>query len=182
MSNYGVKYNKKYISGENMNINITKDKTRILIRDKGKNIDEEKLNKYRIEKTEGGQLFVLEVGNKEEFIEKWNIIQTVSKNISEIEVLVLHDYDVTSEVAEDIYLGINNLFGSKFSYKGFYLSKIEYYVEKEYLYSVEIESNFAENLNIEIGRFVYQEDKIEVILNEINEIFNDVIKKLKEAL
>lgn len=143
-----------------------------------KNTTKEVINQYNFNVIDG-KLLIGKVDGKNDLIKKWEKINDIADTDG---VLLTRSFNIKVADNEITYEKVNSLFTPQFECKEFSLSKIEFYIEKTYLFSITFEYDYGSNINIKIDRFISDENEIELTFMEGDQILKDITKRLKETL
>lgn len=160
-------------------MNIIEEKSSIMFKYIEKDTTKEVIDQYDFRVIDG-KLLIGKVDGKNDLIEKWNQINNIADTDGAI--LLTRSFNIEVKDDEITYERVNSLFMPQFECKEFSLSKIEFYIKKTYLFSVTFEYDYGSNINIKIGKFISNENEIELTFIEGDQILEDITERFKETL
>lgn len=142
------------------------------------NLESEILEKYEI-KINDSDLACVDIRKSENAFEVFKIF-----NENEIDegpgVWFLKRFKLEMENEdEELFLYNKQLFEPKFEALGFCVSKINFFVEKYTMYSVEMDYDFDRSITISINKFISEEKELKLFFKEVPLIFEDILNGIK---
>jgi hypothetical protein len=173
-------YEDRFICVEEIKMKVHESNLRILSKLK-KSLSPDMINKYKDDginiEMEDGNFAYTEVQESKDAIE---ILKLFNENkAGDIDILFSKRFEIEMENEKEEKLYDKQLFEPKFEAVRFCVSKITFFVEKEEMYSVDMDYDFKHSITISINKFLSEEKKAQLFFKETPWILKDILNGIK---
>ena len=146
-----------------------------------KQLNKSEFPEYEVSSSEKGSIVSADV-YKEDTIA--NIIHTICNSVDDEQMLVLlfKKYQIIIKDEDKGYIAIQKLLSPNFNAENFCLSKCSFFVDKADTYSVDIDYDFGNELQVEVSKFVENDEEVSRFSESARSILQDIIEELEVSL
>lgn len=146
-----------------------------------KQLEKSNFSSYDVSVSENGSFIIGDIYKENTTIDEIHkVIGSVDDE--KILVLLLKRYQIIINDGEQGYGAVQNLLSPNFNADDFCMSKCSFFVDKTDTYSVELNYNFEDELNVEVSKFVENDEEIARFSESARSILQDIIEGLEVSL
>ena len=159
------------------------EKLNVVFRVEGK-LPKTNLSKYEVRITENGSMITGDIEEDSKLLEEIHNVTNAIGN-QKFPILLSKKYQIVLKDEERAFDAIQNLFSPNFKVDNFCLSRCSFFVDKTDIYSVDLDYDFEDKLDVEIYKFIEDnenDDEIKRFPISAKSIVDDIIGGLEEGL
>lgn len=143
-----------------------------------KKVEESEFGSDRVFVSENGSLIVIDICDSNTICDEIHRIRQMV-NDEELTIMLLKKYQVILKDIEESYEKVQKLLSPRFNVRDFCLSECTFFVDKDGTYSVELDYDFEEVLEVEVSRFIENDDEVLTFQESANSIVQDIVEGLE---